>query len=99
MKYWLPEVLTLDDLTHLRDRRDDWYPIVRLIAEDAGLPSDTIGHLDGSTLVAAIGRDHVIKLIPSTWRREYEAEVAALMHISGSAPVVTPEVHATGTFG
>ena len=50
-------------------------------------------------MVAGVGADHVIKLIPSIYRREYEGELAGLTHVAGALPVQTPQICASGAFG
>ena len=73
----LPDIQSVAALADLRANYQAWYPTVLAIAEAHGLSADPIEPLDGSSLVAGIGHDHVIKLIPSLWRREYDAEVEA----------------------
>jgi hygromycin-B 7''-O-kinase len=55
--------------------------------------------LDGSNLVAGVGPKHVIKLIPSIYRREYEGELLGLTQVIGTLPVRTPQICASGILG
>jgi hygromycin-B 7''-O-kinase len=99
MHYSLPEVLTVDALDRLRNAREQWDPAVRAIARDHGLSVEHIECLDGSNLVVGVGPDHVIKLIPSIYRREYEGELGGLTQVTGALPVRTPQICASGALG
>jgi hygromycin-B 7''-O-kinase len=95
----LPEVLTADALDLLRNAPEQWNPAVRAIAREHDLSVEHIECLDGSNLVAGVGSDHVIKLIPSIYRREYESELSGLKQVAGTFPVRTPQICASGTIG
>jgi hygromycin-B 7''-O-kinase len=95
----LPEVLTAAALDHLRNSPDQWDPTVRAIAREHDVSVEHIECLDGSNLVVGVSPDHVIKLIPLIYRREYEGELGGLTHVTGTFPVRTPQICASGALG
>lgn len=51
---------------------------------------------DGSNLVAAVGRDHLVKVFPPFHQHQFESESRALPLFAGRLPIPVPELLATG---
>lgn len=71
---------------------------VREIARRHGLPTDRLTkYPGGSTIVFAVGANHVVKLFEPIFPDAARTEHAVLTHVHGRLSVPTPRVHAFGT--
>ena len=101
----LPPVITRADYDLLRTRGDVWFQVMRIICQRHGLPCEDLKRFgdgtdpaDGSCVVFAAGKHHVIKLFPPYHGRLYEAELVVAEHVFGRLSIATPEIYAHGTF-
>jgi hygromycin-B 7''-O-kinase len=63
------------------------------ICDRHGLPVDQLRrYSNGSTIVFAIGTDHVLKIFAPMFQRNYANECLVLNHINGSLPIRTPRM-------
>lgn len=83
----LPPIASVAELDALRGDRARWLPAVSALAEAHGLAGVALQDLGGGNLVVAAGTNHVIKLTAPVFRREIDAEAAALAHIGAALPV------------
>lgn len=66
------------------------------LARAYGLPAEALQDLGGGNLVVGAGPEYVIKLTPPVFRREIDAEAAALALIGAALPVPVPRLVAHG---
>jgi hygromycin-B 7''-O-kinase len=74
-----------------------WQPVIRDIAGVHRLPHDELELFpNGTNLVVALGRRHVVKLFPRMLRHQFVSERASLKALQGRLRVPTPELVAEG---
>lgn len=93
----LPIIRTPEE--HRASPRDEatYLPAVREICRRNGLPAERCAkYAGGSTIVFAIGADHVVKLFEPIFPGEAATERAVLERVEGRLAVPTPRVVAAG---
>jgi hygromycin-B 7''-O-kinase len=100
----LPPIITRADYRELRTRADMWHRAMQIICQRYALPAarlvrfgDGTDPADGSNVVFAVGKHHVIKLFPPYYQRLFEAELSVARDVFEKLRIATPEIYADGT--
>ena len=92
----LPPEISPADLDRLRDEPDRWLPAVAAIARDLAPGAAVAPAGGGTSLVALVGDDLVLKVCPPRLHESAAFERAVLERLEGRLSVATPRVVAAG---
>lgn len=93
----LPKVVERRDYVSLQTETALWLPAMRVICQRHNLSIDMLLRLgDGTNVVFAAGKDHIIKLFPPYWRREVRADRSVAEFVYGKLGIATPEIRGYG---
>lgn len=92
----LPSVNSFEEFENLKQNKDIFENAAREIIARHHLPNESLSLYEGTNIVFAYGKNHVIKIYPPIHKDHFINEVLVMKHLHNKLSVTTPAVHYDG---